>query len=276
MVSSIYPLTLSLGLTGSVTAAAVLVAGTGYTDGESVTLTGGTSGATGSTATVTAVSGPITAYTITGTLISAAVSAGGSGYVDGESVTLTGVTSGATNATATVTGTGAITAINIVSGGTGYIEGETLNVISALSGTGGTGTATITSGTKYINGETLTVVGGTGSNATATAVTATLSASSDILSSDLTITTDQLRPGGGGTVRLLFGFSFGTTPATISVFNNGLFKGNLNADNSTNLITNGYYRFDVDVEAGDNINLQSSQTIDGILFLRAHLVLVGA
>ncbi len=106
--------------------------------------------------------------------------------------------------------------------------------------------------------------------------TPTISASSNILSTDIAITSAMVKPGGGGILRLAFAFTFGATPATVSVFNSSSLKGNLNADNSGNVITDGYYRFDIDVESGDSINLQASQSITAIRFLRAHLVQFGA
>jgi len=181
-----------------------------------------------------------------GTLTAVSVVLGGSGYVESEPVTLTGSGTGATG-TVSVTA-GAVTAVTVVAAGTNYISGETLSIISALSGTGATGTATTT----------------------------TITSNSDILSSDVTINDDQLVPGGGGILRLSFSFIFGTSPATVSIFNNGILKGNLNADNSSNVISNGYYRFDIDVEGGDSINLRASQSVNAIHFVRAHCVLLGA
>lgn len=104
----------------------------------------------------------------------------------------------------------------------------------------------------------------------------TVGAGVDILTSDITITTDQVKPGGGGILRLSFSFEFGATPATVSVRNGGVLKGNLNADNSAEVITDGLYRFDIDVEAGDTINMQASESITTINFIRAHLVQFGA
>ena len=109
--------------------------------------------------------------------------------------------------------------------------------------------------------------------ATANAVVA----ATNILTSDIEITSEMVSPGGGGILRLYFSFAFSSTPGTISVFNNGTLKGNLNSDNSQNLVDNGYYRFDIDVEAGDNINLQSpTDAISAVNFFRAHLVQFGA
>lgn len=106
--------------------------------------------------------------------------------------------------------------------------------------------------------------------------TPTITANTDIFSSDIIISTDQVKPGGGGILRLSFSFVFGTSPATVSVRNGGTLKGNLNADNSAEVISNGYYRFDIDVEAGDTINLRATESITAINFARAHLVQFGA
>ena len=98
----------------------------------------------------------------------------------------------------------------------------------------------------------------------------------DILQDDIAITADMVKPGGGAALRLLFAFELAVTPAIITVFNNSAIKGILNADNNSNIILDGYYRFDIDVESGDNINLQASQNITSIRFIRAHLVQFGA
>lgn len=86
----------------------------------------------------------------------------------------------------------------------------------------------------------------------------------------------MVKPGGGGILRLSFSFTFGATPAIVSVRNGGVLKGNLNADNSIEVITDGLYRFDIDVEAGDTINMRANQSITVINFIRAHLVQFGA
>lgn len=98
----------------------------------------------------------------------------------------------------------------------------------------------------------------------------------DILQDDIAITADMVKPGGGGTLRLLFAFQLAVSPATITIFNNASSKGELNADNTSQIVTEGYYRFDLDVEAGDNINLQATQNLTSIRFIRAHLVQLGA
>ncbi len=187
-----------------------------------------------------------------GTITAVAVVGGGSGYTDLETVTYTGQTSGATNASgiASVTA-GAITSVTIAVGGSGYTNGETVNILG--NGTGATGTVTAT----------------------------TIAADTDILSSDIDITNDMVKPGGGGILRLYMSLVFDATPGDITVTNNGVEKGALNADNDRQLITDGYYRFDVDVESGDAINLiltgsQTAATITTINFIRAHLVQFGA
>lgn len=103
----------------------------------------------------------------------------------------------------------------------------------------------------------------------------------DLLTSDIEITSEMVSPGGGGVLRLYFAMTFDTSPGTIGVFNNSVFKGNLNADNNSEVITDGYYRFDLDVEADDNINLQlesgtGGDSVTTIHFIRAHLVQFGA
>ena len=103
----------------------------------------------------------------------------------------------------------------------------------------------------------------------------------DLFTSDIEITPAMVKPGGGGILRLYFAFTFTTTPGTIGVFNNSILKGNLNADNSAQVIDNGFYRFDLDVEAGDNINLRlltgsGGDNVTAINFVRAHLVQFGA
>ena len=108
-----------------------------------------------------------------------------------------------------------------------------------------------------------------------------LNPNQDILENDIPITAEMVSPGGGGVLRLYFGFELGMFEPTASfgVFNNGTLNGVLNSDNSGNIESDGYYRFDIDVEAGDNINLQMItplRTLETVNFFRAHLVQVGA
>lgn len=103
------------------------------------------------------------------------------------------------------------------------------------------------------------------------------SSGTDILTSDIAITSDLVKPGGGGILRLYFSFTFVSTPAGVTIFNNGTAKGTLNADNASDLVSNGYYRFDIDIETGDNINLRADENITSATsFFRAHLVQFGA
>lgn len=98
----------------------------------------------------------------------------------------------------------------------------------------------------------------------------------NILTSGIEITSEMVTRGGGGVLRLMFSFGFGTSPSEIEIFNNSVLKGTLNADHANEIISNGYYRFDLDVEAGDSINLQSSvEPITGVNFIRAHFILFG-
>jgi len=65
-------------------------------------------------------------------------------------------------------------------------------------------------------------------------------------------------------------------PARVTVTNGGVTKGILNADNDGNTTDNGLYRFDIDVEQGDTINLTADEEITTINYVRAHLVQFGA
>jgi hypothetical protein len=106
-------------------------------------------------------------------------------------------------------------------------------------------------------------------------VSGTIAVDTDILQNDILITKEMVSPGGGGILRLYFSFNV-TADAEIDVLNDGSTKGILNADNNKKIVSDGYYRFDVDVEAGDKINLQSDVAIDTVNFIRAHLVQFGA
>lgn len=105
--------------------------------------------------------------------------------------------------------------------------------------------------------------------------TPTITAATDILSTPIVIISDHVKPGGGGILRLYFSFA-AAADMEVSVFNNSIFKGILNSDISKVIISDGYYRFDIDVEAGDSINLQSTQDITAVNLFRAHLVQFGA
>jgi len=107
--------------------------------------------------------------------------------------------------------------------------------------------------------------------------TPTINSGTNILSTPITITSEQVSPGGGALLRLFFSFTMAAT-ATISVRDGtgATLIGELNADNETNVESNGYYRFDIDVEVGDTINLRSTQNITAVNRFRVHLVQFGA
>lgn len=178
------------------------------------------------------------------------------------------------------------TPLTIVDGGTNYQIGDVVEFSPPPNGTTATGlvdgeaAGVITSinvtnvGSGYTTAPTVTVVSSTGSGADITAsVTLNFGSDENVFVNDVVITPDDLRPGGGGILRLYFSFA-GATEA--KVFNNGNFKGFLNADNSNIIADNGYYRFDIDVEGNDGINLQLSTGFTGVNFIRLHLVNFGA
>ena len=149
---------------------------------------------------------------------------------------------------------------------TGVVDGEAAGVITSINVTN--------VGLGYTAAPNITVTSDVGVGAIITAiVTLNFGMDQNVFASDLEITSDDLRPGGGGILRLYFSFA-GTT--TAKVFNNGNFKGFLNADNSNTIADNGYYRFDIDVEGGDLINLQLGAAVTAVNFLRLHLVNFGA
>lgn len=259
--------------------------GSGYTDVPSIAIGAPSSG--GLQATATANLTPTTIPTGTGAIT---VTNGGYDYVNTPSVFFEG--GGATTqATGTVnTSSGVVTGINVTDGGAGYTSFPTVTIVPNAGGgvnaeaevnaLTATTVASITvdeSGSRYESVPTVTITGGNGSGATATAVIDSISSNTNILNTDISISREQVRPGGGGVLRLFFSMDFATSPATIAIFNNSTFKGNLNADNSSEVVTDGYYRFDIDVEEGDSVNLQcSTSDINGIHFLQAELVLFGA
>ncbi len=178
------------------------------------------------------------------------------------------------------------TPLTISNGGTGYQIGDVVVFDPPPNGTTATGVVdgeaagVITSinvtnvGSGYTFAPNVTVTSATGTGAIITAlVTLNFGMDQNIFVEDLVITSDDLRPGGGGILRLYFSFA-GTT--TAKVFNNGSFKGFLNADNSNTIADDGYYRFDIDVEGGDGINIQLGAAVTAVNFLRLHLVNFGA
>lgn len=185
---------------------------------------------------------------------------------------------------------GTVTAVAIVSGGTGYTNGETVDI--GGSGTGATGTATVAAGvitaisvvlagTGYINGETpVTLTGQTSSqsNATGTITATIITANTDILSSDITFQSDEFVPGGAGLIRVWFSFLSATSPFNVLISHESGFTNpvKLNADNSFNIITQGFYRFDIPAKFGDSINIRASEILTGIPLLRFEKIVFGA
>ncbi len=174
------------------------------------------------------------------------ISNGGTGYQIGDVVVFDPPPNG-TTATGVVDGeaAGVITSINVTNVGSGYTFAPNVTVTSA------TGTGAIIAAVVILN----------------------FGADENVFVNDVPISSDDLRPGGGGILRFYFSF-VGANEA--KVFNNGNFKGFLNADNSNTIATNGYYRFDIDVEGGDAINLQLGMIATGVNFVRLHLVNFGA
>lgn len=110
--------------------------------------------------------------------------------------------------------------------------------------------------------------------------TSAITAGTDILTSNIVISPEQVAPGGGGILRIYFSIEFDSGTSTkIDVFGNNpqINKGALNADNNSVVESKGYYRFDIDVEANDLINFKTVTTdITKVQFFRAHLVVFGA
>lgn len=179
------------------------------------------------------------------------------------------------------------TPLTISNGGSGYQLGDVVvfdpppngtTATGEVDGIGGSGDITsinVTNvGQGYTSAPSVTVTSETGSSAIITAVvTLNFGMDMDVFVNDVEFTSDDFRPGGGGILRIYFSFD---TTTTAKVFNNGNFKGFLNADNSNTIAENGYYRFDIDVEGGDGINLQLGAAVTGVNFLRLHLVNFGA
>ena len=224
-----------------------------------------------------------------GRILTFTITNGGTGYQVGEIITVTGG-SGKDDVIATVTTTGggsSITALSISNGGTGY-DSDGVNTITFSNegqGQGGEGivasiiggiiTVEVTNGGSGYTSATVAFTIGTG--ATADVFIGSISSDENIFEEDIVITNDMVKPGGGGILRLYFSFDFAAPEeATISIFNNNILKGNLNADNNAIVEDNGYYRFDIDVEAGDAINMKSNVDIDTVHFVRSHLVQFGA
>ena len=279
MTSSIYPLAANIDFVGFVATLTITNAGTGYPDVPVVTIAA-PSGTT-ATADATISNGKVVSFTIT---------EAGAGYTSAPVVTIAAPSSGVTATATAVISNGSVVSFSITEAGSGYTSAPTVTIADP-SGTIATATATasggiiqtvtiVIAGSGYTLAPVVTIADGN-ADATITATIASLASDTDILNSDIVITSELVSPGGGGILRLYFTFVFDTTPGDITVTNNGNAKGALNADNDSQLVSNGYYRFDIDVESGDNINLELTSTasataIASVNFIRAHLVQFGA
>jgi len=269
---------------GKVISITITDAGAGYVTAPIVVIDPPSVNAIQATATPTTSDGVITTL--------GAIGGTNTNYQDGESITITGTGINAT-ATAIISG-GIIQSVTLTNGGSGFsveslvITGVTSTTATATIAATATADNVITSvaidiaGSGYVTVPSVTVDpnGGGGADAMIVATISSIPAG-DILSSDIAITDELVSPGGGGILRLYFSFNFNSTPGDITVTNNGVDKGALNADNDSQIVSNAYYRFDIDVESGDNINLElkgsaSATSITSINFIRAHLVQFGA
>ena len=112
---------------------------------------------------------------------------------------------------------------------------------------------------------------------TLTVNAATISANTDILTSDYDVTVDDVAPGGGAIMRIYFSLIFTGGTAVMTVYNNGVIKGTLNVDAPGGTVSSdGIYRFDIDVENGDALNLRASADITTVRYVRFHLIQWGA
>jgi len=276
LTSSIYP------ILDSLSAPIITIAGSGYTTTPTVTIDPPSSGtqATGIAVISNDVINAISGIT------------GGTGYTTGEEVTLAGDVSGIGATGIATISAGAVQSILFTSRGSGFSISETVT-ITGVSSTQSDAEFDVTSiadnavssititdgGTGYTSLPLITITGGGGTGATATAVfnvkSGVIAADTNILNSPISIIPINVKPGGGGIVRLMFSLNTSAT-TNIKIFNNGNLKGLLNADNTNNIESDGYYRFDLDVESGDNLNFQSTQSINAVNFTRAHLVQFGA
>ena len=105
----------------------------------------------------------------------------------------------------------------------------------------------------------------------------------DILSSNIVIARAMVSPGGGGVLRLYFSITFDVGIGDITIKVNDSEVGILNSDNNEQITSDGYYTFDIEVEANDEINLifkggtiSTATEITAINFIRAHLIQFGA
>lgn len=107
-----------------------------------------------------------------------------------------------------------------------------------------------------------------------------IAAGTELLTTDLTITDDLIRDGNGGILRVYMSVEVDSgvvgLKTGMGVYNNDVLKGFLNADNDSQLSSDGYYRFDIDAEVGDIINFKATEELDKINFMRIHYIAFGA
>lgn len=111
-----------------------------------------------------------------------------------------------------------------------------------------------------------------------TITTQTPAANTSILTNDITFQSDEFSPGGAGLIRVWFSFLSGTSPFNVLISHKPSFADpvKLNADNSFNIVTQGFYRFDIPAKFGDAINIQASEILTGIPLLRFEKIVFGA
>jgi len=110
-----------------------------------------------------------------------------------------------------------------------------------------------------------------------------ISADTDILPSDISVTKENLE-GTAGLYRVWFtlnttadadfNFIIRRTNPNDTITTTRSQK--VNSDNEFILKSGGYYRFDIDVILGDEINFHSSVGIDSVSELRVHQIQIGA
>lgn len=224
-----------------ITSFKTLFGGSGYTVGETVTLSAG--GGTGAKATVIVSSG--------GVVTNIFLTDSGTGFAVDDILTITGDTSAALNATITVAtiADGVIRTITVNTNGIGYSSPPKVTVVT------------------------------TGVEAKLVAnLIANFGINENMFTEPLVITKEDLRNGGAGILRCYLSFTAGTPAPQIQAFNHNAVKGFLNADMSMELQSLGFYHFDLDAEGEDEINLKqvAGTTITGVNLIRIHLVPFGA
>lgn len=280
MVSSIYAQNIKIKYLGKVSSYTVTDGGSDYM-GESPDASITAPDATQATASTELIEGKVSVINI---------GVAGSGYDTDPTVTLSApdsLTQVTLQATAVSSmSDGEIVSLTITNPGSGYKSAPTVAIAapiilqaSATVNVVGDVVQTVTvneAGKGYVSAPTVTIDDPpSGTTAKATANISTIDANTNMLTNDIQITTEEVTPGGGAVLRILFSVEYsGAAIGDFEIFNDGNFKGRLNADNATNIVSQGYYRFDIDGEAGDKINFKSSSPLK-IDFLRVHVVLLG-